>query len=142
MDYKEEHERRKWAQVGGVYDPLTGQGCAGKRTEVGGLWLPDSLLKVAAWNRKRKTRAEAHRLRCEHDFEYWAATSVKIQDKVTKKRVAFKLNRGQRKVLEVLERQRADGRPLRIIVLKARQWGCSTLIQAYMAWIQLVVCTG
>ncbi|MCM1440824.1 MAG: hypothetical protein NC131_16735 [Roseburia sp.] len=47
------------------------------------------------------------------------------------------LNAPQRTVVDVLERQRTAGRPLRVIVLKARQWGASTLIQAYMAWIQI-----
>ena len=32
------------------------------------------------------------------------------------------------------------GRPLRLIMLKARQWGGSTVILAYMAWIQCVIC--
>ncbi|MFC4676823.1 hypothetical protein ACFO6W_24380, partial [Dysgonomonas termitidis] len=30
------------------------------------------------------------------------------------------------------------GTPIRVILLKARQWGGSTLIQLYMFWIQLV----
>ena len=33
---------------------------------------------------------------------------------------------------------RVDGVPIEIILLKARQWGGSTLIQFYMLWIQLV----
>ena len=33
---------------------------------------------------------------------------------------------------------RLAGKPIRLIVLKARQWGGSTAIQIYMAWIQLV----
>ncbi len=33
---------------------------------------------------------------------------------------------------------RLDGVPIEIILLKARQWGGSTLIQFYMLWIQLV----
>ena len=39
--------------------------------------------------------------------------------------------------LAVLEDDRLASRPIRVIVLKARQWGCSTLIQNYMAWIQM-----
>lgn len=36
-----------------------------------------------------------------------------------------------------MERQRLAGKPIRLILLKARQWGGSTLILLYMAWIQL-----
>jgi len=35
---------------------------------------------------------------------------------------------------------RTAGKPIRLILLKARQWGGSTLVQIYMAWIQLVHC--
>ena len=31
-----------------------------------------------------------------------------------------------------------QGRPVRVILLKARQWGGSTLVQMYLAWMQLV----
>lgn len=140
MDYQTEHELRKKQQTVTPYDPLTGAGCGGRRTFEGGLWLPEALVADKRWQRKKATKAERHRLRCQYDFEYWAYTSVKIIDKLTKRRVAFKLNRGQRKVAGVLERQRAEGRPLRLIVLKSRQWGCSTLVQIYMAWLQLQVC--
>lgn len=72
------------------------------------------------------------------DFELWAARCVTIRHKLTGEMVPFVLNRPQRMVLERLERQRRAGRPIRLILLKARQWGGSTLIQMYMAWIQLV----
>ena len=32
---------------------------------------------------------------------------------------------------------RREGQPIRVIVLKARQWGGSTVTQIYMAWLQL-----
>ena len=51
------------------------------------------------------------------------------------------LNVPQRRVLAVLEQQRLAGEPLRLVLLKARQWGGSTLVQIYMAWIQLVLKT-
>ena len=38
----------------------------------------------------------------------------------------------------MLEEMREAEQPIRLILLKARQWGGSTLIQIYMAWIQLV----
>lgn len=78
------------------------------------------------------------KLRVLHDFEFWAAKYIIIKDKLTAIDVHFVLNRGQRKLLKVLERERLAGRPIRIILLKARQWGGSTLTQIYIAWIQLV----
>ena len=41
-----------------------------------------------------------------------------------------------------MEGQRVAGRPVRVILLKARQWGGSTLVQLYMAWMQIVRHTG
>lgn len=51
-------------------------------------------------------------------------------------------NRPQRKLLAAMEQQRTSGLPVRIILLKARQWGGSTLVQVYIAWLQLVVNKG
>lgn len=76
--------------------------------------------------------------RFENDFAYWAFKCVKIRDKKTGRRVPFMLNRAQRKLLAELERMRLDNRPIRVILLKSRQWGGSTLIQIYMAWIQML----
>ena len=50
----------------------------------------------------------------------------------------FRLNRPQRKLVEKLESMRLAGRPIRLLLLKARQWGGSTCTQLYMAWLQLV----
>lgn len=72
------------------------------------------------------------------DFEFWAEKCVRIRHKLTGRMVPFVLNGAQRKVLKVLEEQRCANRPIRVIVLKARQWGCSTLIAYYMAWLQLM----
>ncbi len=52
----------------------------------------------------------------------------------------FELNYAQRYVLSEFETMRVSGAPMRFILLKARQWGGSTLVQLYMAWIQLFVC--
>jgi len=72
------------------------------------------------------------------NFELWCRECVTISDKLTGAPVPFVLNRPQRRLLEELERQRLLGKPIRIILLKARQWGGSTLIQTYMAWMQLM----
>lgn len=52
--------------------------------------------------------------------------------------VHFWLNRPQRIMVEMFEKLRLAHLPIRIVVLKARQWGGSTCIQMYMAWLQLV----
>lgn len=77
-------------------------------------------------------------LRIEHDFEFWAATCIQIQHKVSNLMAPFILNAAQRKLLKELEKMRLAGLPIRIILLKARQWGGSTLTQFYMMWIQSI----
>lgn len=80
--------------------------------------------------------------RYSEDFTTWAEECVKIIDKESGREVAFRLNRPQRRVAGIMEGQRKAGKPVRIIMLKARQWGGSTLVQVYMAWLQLVVYRG
>jgi len=80
--------------------------------------------------------------RLDYDFEFWCASTVKIQDKRSKKDIPFVPNRAQRRLLGRLEKMRRAGKPIRVIIVKARQWGGSTLIQMYMAWIQLRIKTG
>lgn len=79
-------------------------------------------------------------LRIQYDFEYFAVECLTIEDgRNGLGDIPFRLNRGQRRLLKELERQRLSGIPIRIILLKSRQWGGSTLIQLYMLWIQLVL---
>ena len=74
--------------------------------------------------------------RLDEDFEFWAITVATIQDKKSKKPKKFHLNYPQILLLRDLEEQRIAGVPIREIIVKARQWGGSTLIQIYMVWIQ------
>lgn len=76
-------------------------------------------------------------IRLKQDFEFWAATCGKIKDKLSPDVVPFVLRPAQRKLLKELEDMRWKNMPIRIILLKARQWGGSTMIQIYMVWIQL-----
>lgn len=80
--------------------------------------------------------------RCKHDFAFWAAMFVVIKVKQPKPGekgvMPFVLNYPQRKTLAALEEMRLANKPIRMIILKARQWGGSTLVQMYMAWIQLM----
>lgn len=77
-------------------------------------------------------------LRIKHDFFYWAASLANIKNKEGGGNILFVLNRAQRRLVLRLEKMRLTGKPIRLILLKARQWGGSTAIQLYMAWIQLV----
>ncbi len=76
------------------------------------------------------------RERFKHDFEFWAYTCIKILHKDLFKLVPLKLRGAQRKMLYELEIMRTADVPIRIVLLKARQWGGSTLVQIYMFWIQ------
>lgn len=76
------------------------------------------------------------------DFEYWCKKCVTISDKMTGAMIPFVLNEPQRRLLAVLEGQRLAGKPIRVLLLKARQWGGSTLVQIYIAWFQIVLFRG
>ena len=140
------NEMRRLALVDD-YDPITGRGCCDKRVmrqvtighEVNGTYhIPETM--AAELDSKPCTSEEQwQRLRIRHDFEYWCATCATILNKITGRAEHMILNRPQRRVLQVLEKQRLAGKPLRLILLKARQWGGSTLVQMYMAWIQMVL---
>ena len=91
---------------------------------------------------REKVIRQMIRLRIRHDFCFWAFAFVKIKPKSGGDIIPFKLNRAQRKLIAALEKMRLEGRPIRLILLKARQWGGSTAVQVYMAWIQLVHKTG
>lgn len=78
------------------------------------------------------------RIRVRYDFAFWAAFYVLIKNKGGGEDVHFRLNRPQRKLIMRYERMRTKNKPIRLILLKARQWGGSTATQIYMAWLQLV----
>ncbi len=136
------HDRLRRALRGGVYDPLAGIGACGERKAViapGGRqeFVPVAMTRDSAYTAACRDRTAWARLRCRYDFEYWAAYAVVVKDKMSPRDIPFVLNGPQRRVLEVLEDDRTHGRPIRLIMLKARQWGGSTLVQMYMAWIQM-----
>ena len=135
-----DNEKRK-AQLQEQYDPQTGIGCSGDRTDCGGYHLPVTLVEKHP-DYGEMTTVGQERVRIHYDFEYWCWRCVKITDKMTGMLIPFVLNRPQRRLLGEMERQRRAGQPVRIILLKARQWGGSTLVQVYIAWLQLVVYKG
>lgn len=65
-------------------------------------------------------------LRCAEDFEYYAANLLKIKT-TNSELVPFIFNHPQQKFWKVLTELRAKGRLARIIVLKARREGISTI---------------
>ena len=123
------------------YDPITGHGGCGNRRLVGSEWLPSTLLSECP-DYPTLPSEQRRRLRVRHDFEYWAATSATIRDKLTGQNIRFMLNAPQRRLLAVMEEMRLAQKPIRVVLLKARQWGGSTLVQMYMAWFQLVLHMG
>ena len=78
-------------------------------------------------------------LRCRFDFPFWAFKCIKIKSKTGgEEDLPFLLNAPQRKLIGEFEKMREEGLPIRIILVKARQWGGSTATQIYMLWIQLM----
>ena len=71
------------------------------------------------------------------DFAFWAYFEIRIEHKVTGKMSPFKLNRPQIIVLEICEQLRREGKPINLIICKARQWGGSTFCIFYQMWIGL-----
>ena len=67
------------------------------------------------------------------DFRIFAKKYLKIKDKFAKI-VPLILNKAQEIVLSKIEDQIRRGVPIRLLVLKARQKGISTLIEAYIFW--------
>lgn len=158
---------RRQAAINHPYDPVTGEGCNGERKRFciedapfSALYLPrpmmdepvckalsenGSIKKLFVDNGWQLGEEEYNQfwiafceLRIKYDFEFFAIMYIHIRDKITGNDIPFRLNRGQRRLLAALEDMRLAEVPIRIMVLKARQWGGSTLIQLYMFWIQLV----
>lgn len=137
----ENRSRNEGLQV--PYDPLTGEGCCGERRLVsvpvaGEVWLPVPMLDEVPLD-TLSDELTYQKTRIKYDFEYWCAICATVRDKVSGRNVKLRLNAPQRHVLADLERQRLAGKGVRMILLKARQWGGSTLVLMYMAWIQLVL---
>ena len=78
-----------------------------------------------------------YKLRCKHDFPFCAYAYYQIKNKEGGKNIHFKLTYPQRYLASIFEEKRLANDPILIILLKARQWGGSTLTQLYISWIQL-----
>lgn len=163
----QENERRR-AIVFAPFNPVTGEGSIGQRvaftisdypiptqylpvemmdepfvkslSKAGSVeaFIRDALLLPVTDEARDKVVEEFIRIRQKHDYPFWAAMFAYIKRKGGGTDVLFRLNRPQRKLIKRLEKMRKAGKPIRLILLKARQWGGSTAIQIYMAWLQLV----
>lgn len=160
--------RRRLDLINAPFDPLTGEGSIGERFilslpdfPIQKQWLPVSMRDIPLVQELQNagsiadfltTRPEFTpgptdaskvaraliRLRYLHDFPFWAASVVHIKRKGGGPDVLFRLTLPQRRFVSLLEQMRLASRPIRVILLKARQWGGSTTSQMYMAWLQLV----
>lgn len=72
-------------------------------------------------------------LKCRNDFELFSRYFLRITTK-SGRLVPFVFNRTQREVYRVVKSQMDAGRPVRLVVLKARQCGMSTFCQAFVFW--------
>lgn len=148
------------------FDPVTGEGSIGKRVRVSIAdfaipvqWLPVEMMDIPLVKKLVKASSidkflssvmhvepndddfikvsrTLIRLRYKHDFPFWTATLVYIHNKDAGKDVLFRLWYPQRILVSRFEAKRKAGEPIRLILLKARQWGGSTTTQLYMAWLQ------
>ncbi len=134
-----ENERRK-ARNSAPFDPISGRGSVGPRLKItrngAELWVPETMRQIPGLETLSDTIFERKRIL--HDFPYWAAKYAYIKSKGGGDDRLFVLNRPQRKLVEQLESVRRAGKPIRLLLLKARQWGGSTCVQLYMIWLQLV----
>lgn len=160
--------RMRNAEIRAKFNPITGEGSIGERKKIEIedfpfpiQYVPLSMLKVPLVQQvieagsirkfledymnveysdedKEKIIEQFVRIRAKHDFAFWAAMYAFIKQKGGGEDVHFRLNRPQRKLIMRFERRRLEGKPIRLILLKARQCGGSTATQIYMAWLQLV----
>ena len=156
------------AEIKAKFNPITGEGSIGERKKIviedfpfPVQYIPKTMMRVPLVRQlveagsikrfleeymnteysdedKEKVIEQFVRIRVKHDFAFWAAMYVFIKQKGGGEDVHFRLNRPQRKLIMRFERMRLQGKPIRLILLKARQWGGSTATQIYMAWLQLV----
>lgn len=163
----QENKQRK-ERLASPYNPITGEGACGERVAyeledfpLKRQYLPERMLSIPLIKKLKKyggvdgfivgdlgeAPSEAlrdkvveqfTRIRYRYDYEFWSASLAYIKRKGGGADILFRLNRPQRKLVSCLEGMRLQRMPIRLILLKARQWGGSTCIQLYMAWLQLV----
>lgn len=68
------------------------------------------------------------------DFDIYRERNLMIKDKLSSQLIPFTLNWEQQALYDLVLERLATGRPVKFIVLKARQMGISTLIEALCYW--------
>jgi hypothetical protein len=102
-------------------------------------WEPPVLKKVIPalhkewrqWNTQQQMRATWHSIR--DDFYLFCEKNLRITNKHGEL-VKLRPNIAQRKLVDAVMQDLKAGRPVRYIVLKARQMGLSTIIEALCYW--------
>lgn len=69
------------------------------------------------------------------DFKKFCPEFLKIQDIETGDIIPFILNNIQEKIIDTFLREIAEGKPVRVIILKARKMGVSTVVEAFIYWL-------
>ena len=99
----------------------------------------DNYIATKKWKYGAPDRLEIERrlrrIRHKYDFCCWAFFCIKIRHKQLKRRVRFVLNLPQLIAFAKCEQLRAQGVPISLIILKARQWGGSTFCFFYQVWL-------
>jgi hypothetical protein len=80
-----------------------------------------------------EARRKATRKRLLTDFDFYCLKALKIRTKDAKI-VPFKLNRAQRRFVDMILRQWQETGRIRVVILKARQLGLSTAVEAFLYW--------
>ena len=166
LDELTQEDNRRVGIIRAEFDPLSGLNAVGKRKEVfipdlfpQTMYLPIPMLRVQLIKHILKAGGielfciqrygectpelremivrQFYKIRAKHDFPFCAYAYYEIKNKEGGKNIHFKITYPQRYLLSILEEMRLAGLPIRIILLKARQWGGSTLVQLYISWIQL-----
>lgn len=162
----QENERRN-DEIRTTFNPITGEGAILERVKIVILdfpypvqYIPKRMMRVPmvrqlaeagsikqfildlgaeyTGEEREKVIEQYVRIRVKYDFCFWAAFFVFIKCKGGGEDVRFVLNRPQRRLVLRFEKRRMANKPIRLILLKARQWGGSTVTQIYMAWLQFV----
>jgi len=159
---------RRTAAAFAPFDPLTGLNSTGEREKVTikdfptpTMYLPKEMMgeplikelrkaktlknfmrknRIDDTKDNRATIIETYiRVRIRYDFPFWAYVFGRIKPKGGGNDIPFRLRPSQRKLVEQgFENLKIFLEPIRLIILKARQWGGSTCVQLFMAWLQLV----